>query len=167
MSRKDKDKTKKPYKVGVTEKVIAWFLRQVAFVTGASFDEPGPHVCFRCSLYDPNESVCRIAVFRPNSPVDETSGKHHPELRRVFPFDPCIRQHDKETGNLNILDLEEMRREVAMAKKLSEEEKQKQRSMLRSIGKMKLERFVEQDDTLQDGEEEIENGWKHGGDNRV
>lgn len=132
------------YKVSLRERFFAWLMRRIAFITGSTFDEPGPHVCFRCRLYEPKDGICRIAVFRPNGPVDPVTRKREAEFRRVFPFDPCVRQYDAETGNLEVFDLDEMRREAEMGRRLKKEEEEL--ALLRSVGKEKAKEDRDQEE---------------------
>lgn len=66
--------------------------------------EPGDHSCWQCSLYDSKRGVCLIVVDRGKYAPRDEKGFRMTELRRVWPFDLCVRFLDKELGRIIVFD---------------------------------------------------------------
>lgn len=67
-------------------------------------DSPGYQPCWSCKLYDTNLHACTILVDRGKYAPKDESGRKITELRRVWPFDICVRLPDMELGRIIILD---------------------------------------------------------------
>jgi len=66
--------------------------------------EPGDHPCWKCSLYEAKRGVCLIVVDRGKYAPKDARGFRMTELRRVWPFDFCVRFFDKELGRIVFFD---------------------------------------------------------------
>lgn len=65
---------------------------------------PGEHSCWSCKLYDSELHACTILVDRGKHAPKDPSGRRVTELRRVWPFDLCVRLPDMEMGRIVIFD---------------------------------------------------------------
>jgi hypothetical protein len=87
-----------------TENFFAWFFRKVYKKLFRLKTEPGDHPCWKCSLYDPKNGVCLIIIDRGKYAPKDEKGFRITELRRVWPFDFCVRFLDKELGRIVVFD---------------------------------------------------------------
>lgn len=65
---------------------------------------PGEHSCWSCKLYNTKIHACTILVDRGRYAPRDPTGIRITELRRVWPFDLCVRLLDMEMGRIIILD---------------------------------------------------------------
>jgi len=87
-----------------TTRLLAWFLRKTYEKLFGLKKGPGDHTCWNCSLYNPERGVCLIIIDRGEYAPKDERGFRITELRKVWPFDFCIRFLDKELGRIVIFD---------------------------------------------------------------
>ena len=83
---------------------FASFFRKVYAKIFGLHKEPGDHPCWQCALYNGEKGVCMIVVDRGKYAPRDEKGFRMTELRRVWPFDFCVRFLDKELGRIVVFD---------------------------------------------------------------